>query len=161
MLSGTQRSFTSLARLASWRDELRGRGLLTSDDLVVRHPGGRSGGEAGMAELLRRGVAYTAVVCTNDLIAVGAMHTLHLAGRDVPGDVSVVGFGGYENVSPPGKPLTTIAEDYREIGRQAGELLLARIGGVPGREHRIVPTHLVVGQTTAPVATSHRRLLLA
>lgn len=157
MLSGTQRSSTSLARLTSWRDELCRRGLPTADDLVVRHAGARAGGEAGMAELLRRGVAFTAVACTNDLIAVGAMQALHRAGLDVPRDVSVVGFGGYENVSPPAKPLTTIAEDYREIGRQAGELLLARIGGAPGTEHRIIPTHLVLGQTTAPLAESHRK----
>lgn len=152
MLSGTQLSSTSLARLTSWRDELRRRGLHAGDEMVVRHEGDRRGGEAGMAELLARDVPFTAVVCTNDLIAVGAMRTLHRAGLRVPEDISVVGFGGYESVSPPEKPLTTIAEDYREMGRQAGELLLKRIGGAVGTERHLIPTRLEIGLTTARVA---------
>lgn len=157
MLSGTQLSSTSLARLTSWRDELHGRGLPAGDELVVRHAGDRAGGEEGMAELLSRGIAFTAVICTNDLIAVGAMRTLHRAGLRVPEDVSVTGFGGYESISPPEKPLTTITEDYREMGCQAGELLLKRIGGALGTEHRVVPTQLVVGQTTAFATAMHGR----
>jgi LacI family transcriptional regulator len=154
ILAGTQRTSTTILRLAGWRDELAARRLPAPDDLVVSHRGDRAGGEAAMAELLRRGAAFTAVVCVNDLVAVGALAALHRAGLRVPEDVSVAGMGGYPDVSPPDQALTTMADDYREIGRQAGQMLLRRVCGRSERavERRVIPARLSVGATTAPPA---------
>jgi LacI family transcriptional regulator len=152
ILSGTQRTSTSLTRLAGWRDELMARGQPAPDDLVVAHAADRRGGAAAAEELLRRGVAFTALVCINDLVAVGALQAFHRAGRRVPQDVSVAGIGGFREHFPPDRALTTMAEDHGEIGRQAGELLLRRLreGRRGGPERRIVPARLHIGETTGP-----------
>jgi LacI family transcriptional regulator len=153
LLSGTQRTSTSLGRLAGWRDELAARGLSADDGLVAACRADRRGGEEGARELLQRGVCFTALACVNDLAAVGAIRALHLAGRRVPEDVSVAGSGGIADVSPPERPLTTMAEDHQQVGRLAGQLLLRRIAQrdrTPG-ERLVISAQLVVGETTAPV----------
>ncbi|MER3405498.1 MAG: hypothetical protein C4289_10375 [Chloroflexota bacterium] len=156
ILSGTQRTSTSLTRLAGWRDALMARGLPAPDELVVAHTADRRGGAAAVVELLRRGVPFTALVCINDLVAVGAMQALHDGGKRVPEDVSVAGIGGFTDVFPPDRTLTTMLEDHVEIGRQAGELLLQRIqeGRRGSPQRRIVPARLQVGQTTAPAPSA-------
>jgi DNA-binding LacI/PurR family transcriptional regulator len=74
-------------------------------------------------KLLARNKKFTAVICTNDLMAVGAMQALKAAKIRVPNDVSVIGIdnaGIGELVTPT---LTTIAIPYRLLGRKAFELL--------------------------------------
>jgi LacI family transcriptional regulator len=152
ILSGTQRTTTSRERLAGWRDELTARGLPAPDELVVAHIATRAGGEAAAGVLLERGERFTALVCINDLVATGALRALHLAGRRVPQDISVAGMDGIADVSPPDKPLTTLAVDHAAMGRAAGELLLARLNGAlaPRLVRRVLPSQLQVGETTGP-----------
>ena len=157
ILAGTLRTSSSRGRLAGWRDELLARGALAPeelDELVVTHPPRLEDAKTGARELIDRGVAFTAVVCVNDVTAVAALSVLHWSGRRVPEDVSVASFGGLDLLSPPDKQLTAVVQDYRETGRQAAALLMERMdhaGGPPKRT--IMPTHLRIGQTTRPRAT--------
>ncbi|MGH2350664.1 MAG: LacI family DNA-binding transcriptional regulator, partial [Chloroflexota bacterium] len=137
-------------RVAAWRDALAEQGLSADDGLLTGRAPGREGGEAAIGDLIARDVAFTAVVCINDFLALGALRALHEAGRQVPDEVSVAALGGFETYASPEKPLTVLAYDYGEIGRQAGELLRRRIerqqpGGV---ERIVVPATLRVGGTT-------------
>jgi DNA-binding LacI/PurR family transcriptional regulator len=73
----------------------------------------------------------------------------------VPEDISVAGMSGFADMSPPHRLLTTIADDYRRLGREAGELLLRRINGDPTLhvdrpERRILPAELRPAETTGP-----------
>ncbi|UNX53765.1 LacI family DNA-binding transcriptional regulator [Georgenia sp. TF02-10] len=94
----------------------------------------------------------TAVLCANDETATGVLHAFHEAGRRVPDDVSVVGFDGIllaEHLLPP---LTTVAQDFDEIGRRLVDLLLRQVrdGEDLTGAHEEVPTRLVVRASTAP-----------
>jgi DNA-binding LacI/PurR family transcriptional regulator len=80
-------------------------------------------GQKLTGKLLAQGKQFTAVICTNDLMAVGAMQALRAANIRVPDDVSVVGIDNAsigEIVTPT---LTTMAIPYRLLGRKAFELL--------------------------------------
>ena len=94
----------------------------------------------------------TAIVCHNDMLAIGVMRRLG-NGLSVPDDVSVVGFDdmfGSEFCHPT---LTTLAERTEDAGARAVELLVQQI---PQRQSegptRVLPTHLVVRSSTGPVA---------
>ncbi len=80
-------------------------------------------GEAMTRELLATGRSFSAVICTNDLMAVGSLRALTAAGFSVPGDVSVVGIDDASLASVVTPALTTIGSDYFSIGRGAFELL--------------------------------------
>jgi DNA-binding LacI/PurR family transcriptional regulator len=99
----------------------------------------------------------TAVLCGNDPMALGLLRALAEHGRHVPGDVSVVGFDDVPEAAFFLPPLTTVRQDFGELGRRAVHLLLDRISG----GHELQPTRpiapeLVVRASAAPAG--HRGL---
>ncbi len=78
----------------------------------------------------------TAVLCGNDPMALGLLRALAECGRRVPGDVSVVGFDDVPEAAFFLPPLTTVRQDFGELGRRALHLLLDRISD----EHAPRPT---------------------
>lgn len=99
----------------------------------------------------------TAVFAANDQTALGVIRGLVEGGRRVPGDVSVVGFDDTPESGFYLPPLTTVRQDFGEVGRRAVRLLIARISGQGEEEHVTVQPELVVRASTAPPARRRRR----
>jgi DNA-binding LacI/PurR family transcriptional regulator len=111
-------------RIEGWRAALEAVGA-RSDRPLRGDWGPRSGYElgrqlAGVGDL-------TAVFVANDQMALGLLRALREHGRDVPGDVSVVGFDDVPEAEFFSPPLTTIRQDFAEVGRRGLHLLLAQI----------------------------------
>jgi LacI family transcriptional regulator len=94
---------------------------------------GRAAGE----ELFRKN-RPNAVICANDLLAVGVMHELAAYGLRVPADVAVVGMDDSELAEQSFPPLTSVNLGSAERGRRAAELLLERIEDATRAPRRIV-----------------------
>jgi DNA-binding LacI/PurR family transcriptional regulator len=109
----------------------------------------RSGYEAGARIAADPGV--TAVFAANDEMAVGVMSALADAGVSVPDEVSVVGFDGIPLAEYFRPALTTVRQDFDEIGRTLVEFLVRQIrDGVPLiDEHHLVPARLIERASTA------------
>jgi LacI family transcriptional regulator len=106
-------------------------------------------GYRGMQSILTAESLPTAMIATNDLVALGAKDALSVAGIDVPARMSILGFDdlGLET----DRPLTTMRTDSAEVGRLAVRTLVDQIRGGPLNEIRItVPTELVIRESTAP-----------
>ena len=126
----------SALRLGAFRRELPALGLESDEELIEHGRHSEHGGYDAMRAILARGRAFTAVVASNDLSAIGAMRALAEAGRDVPGDVAVVGFDDHLMASAHVPPLTSVRYPLAEAGRRAVELL-ARCPGrgpLPARD---------------------------
>lgn len=91
----------------------------------------RSGGYAAAGALLDSGTEFDALVCFNDLLAMGAMRALADHGVGVPDDVAVVGWDDIEEASYSNPSLTSISPDKAGIAEAAVGSLLALIGGGP------------------------------
>ncbi len=96
------------------------------------------------------------IVAGNDQMAIGAMAAIIGAGLEVPGDVSVVGFDDIPEARFLNPPLTTIRQDFDEIGEHAVEALLDDIRGLPATPRPAQSFELVVRGSTAPRARGHR-----
>ncbi|GAA3126806.1 LacI family transcriptional regulator [Kribbella aluminosa] len=94
-------------------------------------------GRAAAPALLSTG-GFDAVICANDLLAVGLMHELAAAGLEVPADVAVVGMDDSELAEQSFPPLTSVNLGSAERGRRAAELLLARIDDNDRTPRRII-----------------------
>ncbi|GAA4954013.1 LacI family DNA-binding transcriptional regulator [Actinoplanes utahensis] len=119
----------------------------------------RSGYLAGRGLAADRSV--TAVFCGTDHLALGVLRALAEAGRHVPGDVSVAGFGDLPESPYLCPPLTTVHQDLDAVGRDAVAALLHRIdtGGDAGiRRHA---PRLVVRASTAPPAGVNAEMALS
>jgi DNA-binding LacI/PurR family transcriptional regulator len=107
----------------------------------------RSGASA-TSELLDSDSTLTAVVCTSDILALGALREIRRRGRRVPEDLTVTGFDGVLEAERAG--LTTVAQPVLEKGREAGRLLLDR--SEPTGRIVMLPTELLVRTTSGPAA---------
>ena len=96
--------------------------------------------------------SITAVFSANDDMAFGLIRALHEAGLRVPQDVSVVGFDAITLSEFSSPPLTTVRQDFNQIGVELVRLVLAQVrhGSETVRDRVLVPTDLVVRASTAP-----------
>jgi DNA-binding LacI/PurR family transcriptional regulator len=101
-------------------------------------------GERAAAELMALSPRPTALLCSTDVLAFGALRALREQGLDVPGDVSVVGFDDVPAALTA--ELTTVRQPLLEKGREAGRLLME-----PGTEREVIlPLELVRRRSTGP-----------
>ena len=141
------------ARLDGFRAAMGAAGLPVARELVRR---GRFYYEDGLRlgrELLNLAQPPTAVVCGNDLQALGVYEAARQLGRRIPDDLSVVGFDDVEFARWCGPPLTTVRQPLIEMGAAAATLVMALAAGERPAQTRIeVATALVVRESTAPVS---------
>ena len=138
-------------RASGWRKELRSSGATGRTINGDWTP--RSGYEAGRE--IAGDDSATAVFVANDQMALGVQLALHEAGRKVPDDVSVVGFDDVPEAGFYIPPLTTVRQDFGELGRMSVEHLLAAIEGRDVQRATIAP-QLVERASTGPPARQGR-----
>lgn len=95
---------------------------------------------------------FTAIFSSNDQMALGLMHAVRDAGLSIPGDISIVGFDDIPEAAHFWPPLTTVRQDFKELGRRCIALLLGDIAGDPGGYHGTIEPELIVRSSTAPPA---------
>ena len=134
-------------REVGWRAAHDERGLLPGPELQGDWSS-QSGHAAGLR--IAQDPDVTAVFAGNDFMALGALHALHESGRRVPDDVSVVGFDDAPQSAYYWPSLTTVAQDFSELGRRALSVALAAVRGEADADADvplIEPTLLVRGST--------------
>ncbi len=150
-LAGPEDSFAAQRRANAWRGTLTEAGRVPPP-LVRGDWSAESGYRAGLR--LADRPDCTAVFAANDQMALGLLRALHERGRRVPDDVSVVGFDDISEAASFLPPLTTIHQDFAEVGRLCVEKVLSKMrqAGPHGTEHgtTLVPTRLVLRHSTAP-----------
>jgi len=92
---------------------------------------------------------FTAVFAANDQMALGLLHAFRNAGLDVPGDISVVGFDDIPEARHFFPPLTTVRQDFVELGRRSIALLVGEIEGETDLDHAQILPELIVRESTA------------
>ena len=131
------------ARRRGWRDALEAAGAVIPEVI----PAGwdlRSAHEAGRR--LSRDPAVTAILCGNDDTALAVRRALHEGGRDVPRDVSVVGFDDVPGAAYWTPALTTVRMDFVALGR-------ACVAALAGEEPQLAPPTLIIRESTGPRGT--------
>lgn len=116
-------------RLLGVRDAMREAGIDPGGLRLVETPYGIGNGAAAFARLFGEGPAPSAIMCGNDVLAVGALREARQRGLDVPGDVSITGFDDIELAQVAVPALTTVHVPHREMGRQAAQMLIAMVEG--------------------------------
>jgi DNA-binding LacI/PurR family transcriptional regulator len=147
-LAGPEESFAAQRRAAAWRATLTEAGRVPPP-LVRGDWSAESGYRAGLR--LADEPDCTAVFAANDQMALGLLRALQERGRKVPQDVSVIGFDDIPESGSFLPPLTTVHQDFAEVGRRcvAGVLRQMRLQSAePGTA--LVPTRLVLRDSTAP-----------
>ncbi len=106
-------------------------------------------GAAAACKILALSLRATAILSTNDKMAIGALRTLYKADVAVPGEMAVTGFDDVRYAAHSAPPLTTVALPAREMGGVARNLLMDLIEGKASREDRSVLPHQLVLRESA------------
>ena len=143
-ISGPLDLHSARTRREAFLEGMRANGLETERRLMREGTHTAEGGRDAMTALLRLGKRPTAVVCSNDWTAIGALNAIAAAGLRVPRDISLVGFDDIPLVSYTNPPLTTVRMSATDVGRVAFRALFGLISGerLEGDVYQI-PTELV------------------
>ncbi|MBN6054303.1 LacI family DNA-binding transcriptional regulator, partial [Nonomuraea sp. RK-328] len=137
----------STGRHAGWHDALRQAGAPVPEvidcgwDVADAYQAGRR---------LLADTEVTAVLCGNDDIAQGVRRALYDAGKDVPGDVSIVGFDDIPGSAYWTPALTTVRMDFAGLGKACFRAGVAELLGQPQPTLSLTPPRLIIRESTAP-----------
>jgi DNA-binding LacI/PurR family transcriptional regulator len=148
-LAGPADWIEAQARVEGFQQELAAAGL-EAPAPVVGDWSAEFGYHAGR-ELLLRDPELSAVFSANDQMALGLVHAIREAGLDVPRDVSVVGFDDIPEAAHFWPPLTTVRQDFAELGRRCIQLLLGDLAHEDTSPKTLIPD-LIVRESTAPAS---------
>ena len=156
-LGNAQGGRTNLNRQAGVAAALAEVGLELPAERIFAGPDGRpEGGYAGARIFLALAERPTAILCFNDLMAVGLMRGLQEAGLIIPRDCSVTGFDNIPLAAYLNPPLTTYDQPRYAMGVEAARLMLSLLAAGPDEpalqpQHRTLQGQLVVRASTAPI----------
>jgi LacI family transcriptional regulator len=140
----TRDNLNAQRRLAGVLETLEARGIRLPPVRIVERPFSYEKGGEGFKALMQGDPRPTAIVCLNDVLAIGAMAECRAMGLSIPEDVSITGCEDLEVARMAVPPLTTVRYPTREMGHYAGTFLLETLRGERPLRQRIFPTELVV-----------------
>ncbi len=154
-VAGPPRSLEAGLRTRAWAQALRDKGRAAPEPLAGDWSP-RSGYAHGRA--LADHPEVTAVFVANDQMALGVVRAMHEAGRRIPAEISIVGFDDIPEAPYFTPPLTTVRQDFRELGSRSLRVLVRAIEasatGAPAPEGSLIAPRLVVRDSTAPPLTA-------
>ena len=116
---------------------------------VFAHAFNETEGERCAEELLARGQPFTAIVCANDRLAVGAIAALRRHGLRCPDDVSVTGYNDMPLADRLSPALTTVRVQHHKGGRESAELIVELMRGSHAEpKHIVLPVEIVIRGST-------------
>ena len=142
-------SNTSRMRISGYQQALENAGLEPRPELLVATPAvAASEAARHVGAAIDAGVEFDALVCRDDLAAIGALRAAQERGLRVPHDIAITGWDDIAMSAVTYPSITTIAPDMEFLVRRALELLVERIEGYDGMgRHVIAPHHLVVRES--------------
>lgn len=158
-ISGPAELKSAMARKTAFEDSMREIGLEIDPELIVEGDHTIEGGMERMGDLLKRRRTPTAVLCSNDMTALGVMHKCYEHGIQIPNALSVVGYDDIRLARYVLPPLTTVQMSQAELARLAFHALLAEVErkepSEEGTEY-VLKTSLVLRDSTALAPTAAR-----
>jgi DNA-binding LacI/PurR family transcriptional regulator len=151
-ISGPLRLHSAQSRADAFSRSLEECGISPQPSWLIEGDHTLEGGIAAMEKLLATDPAPTAVMCSNDMTAIGVLHKLYRSGLRVPDDISVIGFDDIRIAQVTIPPLTTIQMSRFSLARSAFAALRAHVetseASTTPREYPI-ETDLIVRESTS------------
>jgi len=139
-------------RMRGYRQAHSDNGLKVDESLIITGHYSQEFGYEAVRKLNKLNKQFSALFCTSDTIAMGALLALNEEGVDIPGEVSVVGFDDLPSSGFTFPPLTTIHQPIYEKGVRAAEILINQLEKRDTKiVHDLLEPHLVIRKSTGPV----------
>ena len=149
-ISGPLTRRSAQSRKAAFLSCLQSTGLKANPDWLIEGNHALDGGRDAMQKILALPDWPTAIMCSNDMTAIGVQHALFEANLRVPDDFSLIGFDDIHLAEYTIPPLTTVRMSCRDLATKAIDNLLSRLKPVDSAQESVtkITTRLIVRQTT-------------
>ena len=147
-ITGPLRLRSSEARRAAFLECLRSTGIQAEPTWIVEGEHTLESGRDAMTKILALKERPTAIMCSNDMTAIGVQHALFEAGLKVPEDFSLIGFDDIHLAEYTIPPLTTVRMSCKDLAMNAVNALLQSLQPEDAKPQGMIPTRLIVRQTT-------------
>lgn len=150
-ITGPLRMRTAITRRDAFRRSMSELGLTPNGLTIVEGDHTMEGGRRAMEKLIAQAELPTAVICSNDMTAIGVLHALDVTTHKVPKDISVVGFDDIHLAQFMLPPLTTVQMSCKDLAAAAVQALRAGIepdSQQAGQREWPISTRLVVRRST-------------
>ena len=137
-------------RVAGIRLAMTEAGLLGDQLVLTQTPYGIEAGEIAFRSTLAKAPNTTAVMCGNDVLAIGALRAAKEMGLRVPDDISITGFDDIELAMLADPALTTVHVPHREMGRRAASMLIQMVKQREACESIELPTDIRLRRSLGP-----------
>jgi DNA-binding LacI/PurR family transcriptional regulator len=159
-ISGPHQLHSAQSRLHAFTASMQECGLTPNPAWLIEGDHTLEGGIAAMEKLLALKPMPTAVMCSNDMTAIGGLHKLYRAGLRVPDDLSVIGFDDIHIAQVTIPPLTTIQMSRFDLARTAVNALRLQVEAASDSAHKReynIPTELVIRESTGAPRTAAKQ----
>jgi DNA-binding LacI/PurR family transcriptional regulator len=155
-ISGPLRQGSAQARKTAFIESLQEIGRTLHPEWLIESDHTLEGGMRATEHLLSLSEQPTAVMCSNDMTAIGALRVLARAGVNVPREMSIIGFDDIHLAEFVYPPLTTVRMSRKDLARGAFEALRSVAEKLDTSQQRswTIPTQLIVRESTARAAES-------
>jgi len=152
LIQGPSALRSAVTRREAFLHAMRRHGIRPLTQHIQTSDHSVDGGRTAMLELMKTSKWPTAVMCSNDLSAIGALQAAHSLGIRVPEELSIIGFDDIQMSSLVQPALTTVHVSRKEVASRAFTALYGMTqGGQVRGVQQVVPCELVVRDSTAPV----------
>jgi LacI family transcriptional regulator len=146
---GAENSKYTIERLNAYKKALEDNSIKFRSEYAPQSDFTREQGYKSMKKLLNMSDRPTAVLCTNDVITLGAIQAIHEKRMKFPDDISIISIGDTSHTKSVVPSLTTIYVPYHRIGSKAAELIIKIINGVKIRKKYIeLSSNFIVRNST-------------
>ena len=159
-ITGPLRLKSAATRRQAFLQSMQEIGIEPNMDLVIEGNHTMEGGMEAFSRLLAGRVRPTAVMCSNDMTAIGVMRRSHDAGISIPRELSVIGFDDIRLAQFVIPPLTTVQMSQAELARLAFNALMTDVERevpIPSGSEYVLKTNLVLRESTSLFAASTKR----
>ncbi len=151
LINGAPEAQTQRDLLDVFQERLIGNSMNPADGWVSDGRFTEAGGAAAAAAIVEKHPDVTALFAGNDKMALGALHYLARRGIKVPQDISVIGFDDLQHAAFVSPSLTTVHLPLYDVGVLACDRLIERVRGKIERVADVLPTHLMLRESTSMV----------
>lgn len=148
--AGPQQDFTAALRQQCFRKAMREIGIVVKGESIFEEHHTLEGGIEVARRILARKVLPTALVCSNDLMAIGALKHFHAHHLNIPSDLSLIGLDDIHLAEFTSPPLTTVRIPRIELAATCFQVLFRKLRPQqqPDDPPRIMPTSLIIREST-------------
>ena len=148
-VTGPLQLHSAQSRLSAFRKAVQECGIPAEERWILQGDHTMEGGMAAAERLLQQKNLPTAIMCSNDMLAIGMLHNFSRAAISVPRDMSLIGFDDIHMAEMMIPPLSSIQMSRIDLARAAVTALRTHIEGCLLKREYVIDTHLVVRESTA------------